>query len=181
MQSNEEMEILYAQILVRSKGRNCVFCGSKTVNRPSNPSMLFCTWKECKRNFSNFTGTILSGTHLSHILVLKIINLWSLKITPLLISQVLFIKPKEVTIVLNLLQELDLFNTYIECMPPIGGENVIVEVDESKFGKRKNNRGHHVDGVWVVGIVERTELRRLVLMPVIQRGLSTLITFSKGS
>ena len=33
----------------------------------------------------------------------------------------------------------------------IGGNGVIVEIDESKFGKRKHNRGHHVEGVWVVG------------------------------
>ena len=27
-----------------------------------------------------------------------------------------------------------------------GGKNVIVEIDESKFGKRKPHRGHHVEG-----------------------------------
>jgi len=28
----------------------------------------------------------------------------------------------------------------------IGGENVIVEIDESKLGKRKYHRRHHVEG-----------------------------------
>ncbi|KAM0674814.1 hypothetical protein GVAV_001633 [Gurleya vavrai] len=29
----------------------------------------------------------------------------------------------------------------------IGGNGIICEADESKFGKRKNHRGHRVDGV----------------------------------
>ncbi|KAI8324220.1 hypothetical protein EDC96DRAFT_472552, partial [Choanephora cucurbitarum] len=31
------------------------------------------------------------------------------------------------------------------------GNSIVVEIDESKFGKRKYFRGHHVEGVWVVG------------------------------
>jgi hypothetical protein len=37
----------------------------------------------------------------------------------------------------------------------IGGERVIVEIDETKLGKRKYNRGHRVEGVWVVGGVKK--------------------------
>ena len=32
----------------------------------------------------------------------------------------------------------------------IGGEGIIVEIDETKLGKRKYNRGHRVDGVWIL-------------------------------
>ena len=37
----------------------------------------------------------------------------------------------------------------------IGGPGVIVEIDESKFGKRKYHRGHRVVGTWVIGGFER--------------------------
>ena len=63
---------------------------------------------------------------------------------------------------------------YLRGVPVIGGEGIEVEVDESKFGKRKYNRGHVVDGVWVLGMVERTPERRMALIPVIQRDHSTL-------
>jgi hypothetical protein len=39
----------------------------------------------------------------------------------------------------------------------VGGEGAIVQIDESKFGKRKktkNGRGHRVEGAWVFGGVE---------------------------
>ena len=40
----------------------------------------------------------------------------------------------------------------------IGGKGTTVQIDESKFGKRKktkNGRGHCVKGVWVFGGVEK--------------------------
>jgi len=37
----------------------------------------------------------------------------------------------------------------------IGGPGTEVEIDESKFGRRKYNRGRIVDGHWVFGIMER--------------------------
>jgi transposase-like protein len=57
----------------------------------------------------------------------------------------------------------------------IGGPDVVVEIDETKLGKRKYNRGHRVDGVWVVVGIERTEERRLFLVPVAERNAETLI------
>ena len=57
----------------------------------------------------------------------------------------------------------------------IGGPNVVVEIDESKFGKRKHNRGHRVDGVWILGGVERTEERRVFLVAVPDRTEETLL------
>lgn len=56
----------------------------------------------------------------------------------------------------------------------IGGEDVIVEVDESKFGKRKHNRGKHVEGAWVVGGIERTEEKKFFVVVVKKRDSETL-------
>jgi transposase-like protein len=56
----------------------------------------------------------------------------------------------------------------------IGGDGIIVEIDESKLGKRKYHRGHRVEGVWVVGGVERTPERRVFLLPVEEHSAATL-------
>ena len=47
-------------------------------------------------------------------------------------------------------EELDFMRSF-----QLGGKGVIVEMDESKFGKRKYHKGHRVEGNWVWGCVER--------------------------
>jgi transposase-like protein len=56
----------------------------------------------------------------------------------------------------------------------IGGPGVIVEVDESKFGKRKHNRGHRVEGCWVLAGVERGGRRKMFACTVRSRSARTL-------
>jgi transposase-like protein len=56
----------------------------------------------------------------------------------------------------------------------IGGPNVEVEIDETKLGKRKYNRGHRVEGVWIIVGVERTPERRVFMERVEDRSAATL-------
>jgi transposase-like protein len=56
----------------------------------------------------------------------------------------------------------------------IGGPGIVVEIDETKLGKRKYNRGHMVEGVWILVGVERTAERRVLMEKVIDRSASTL-------
>lgn len=57
----------------------------------------------------------------------------------------------------------------------MGGPGIIVEIDETKLGKRKYNRGHRVEGAWVLVGVERTEERRVFLVHVADRSSRTLL------
>jgi transposase-like protein len=57
----------------------------------------------------------------------------------------------------------------------IGGEGIVVEVDESKFGKRKYNRGKHVEGAWVIGGIERTPERKFFVTVVENRNHQTIV------
>ena len=56
----------------------------------------------------------------------------------------------------------------------IGGPGKVVEIDESKFGKRKYHKGTRVDGCWVFGGIER-ESKKLFLTTVPDRSSATLI------
>ena len=56
----------------------------------------------------------------------------------------------------------------------IGGPGVEVEIDESKFGRCKYNRGRVVDGHWVFGGVERMT-GECFLVEVAQRDAATLL------
>lgn len=54
----------------------------------------------------------------------------------------------------------------------------MVEIDESKFGRRKYYRGHRVEGQWVFGGVERIT-GKCFLVPVERRDKETLLTVIK--
>ena len=56
----------------------------------------------------------------------------------------------------------------------LGGEGKIVEIDESKFGKRKYNRGKHVEGTWIFGGIER-DSNGMFMVTVNNRKSETLI------
>ena len=58
----------------------------------------------------------------------------------------------------------------------LGGTGKIVEIDESKFGRRKYHWGHHVDGQWIFGGYE-VESGKCLLVP--KRTESTLVSFIK--
>ena len=57
---------------------------------------------------------------------------------------------------------------------PLGGPGKIVEIDGSKFGKRKYNRGKLLTGQWVFGISER-ESNKVVMFTVPDRSTATLL------
>ena len=42
----------------------------------------------------------------------------------------------------------------LACSEPFGGNGVEVEIDGSKFGKKKYHRGHRVEGQWIFGDVK---------------------------
>ena len=104
--------------------------------------------------------------------------MWFIKVPVLAISEILDISSKTVSKYLkNALEFIE--ERYLNKLKTIGGPVIIVEIDETKFGRRKYYRGHRVDGIWVLGMVERTPKRRIVFIPVPDRKSDTLLKIIK--
>lgn len=71
-----------------------------------------------------------------------------------------------------------LFDSLVINKGKIGGPGKTVEIEESKFGKRKYNRGHRVEGQWVFGGIER-ETGQCFMVPVGRRDRNTLLPIIK--
>ena len=60
----------------------------------------------------------------------------------------------------------------------LGGDGKVVQIDESKVGKRKYHRGHRVEGQWVFGGIEE-DSRRCFLVAVEDQSEATLLPIIK--
>ena len=85
---------------------------------------------------------------------------------------VVWADPSVVSRILNYIRNI--MPKYYDSFDKIGSNDTIVKIYKSKFGKRKYNKDHKVDGVWVLGMVERTSERRMILIAVDNRTKETL-------
>jgi transposase-like protein len=141
-----EKELLYKQPL-------CGQCRNKT-NRYDTQwhcSKMKCHWKK-----SIFKDSIFGRTHLKPAEVFLLGYLWLAKTPNSVIETLTGHSSATVTQFTRLFRQMVADEVKDEPGVIIGGDGVIVEIDESKFGKRKYNKGRPVEGAWVVGGVERT-------------------------
>ena len=66
-------------------------------------------------------------------------------------------------------------STIINNSQAIGSNGIEVEIDKSKFGKRKYYHGHKVEGQWVFGGREKYDKTKVFMVPVHNRKQSTLL------
>lgn len=58
---------------------------------------------------------------------------------------------------------------------PIGGNGIIVEIDEAKFGRRKYHRRRLITGQWVFGGIQRGT-KNMFVVPVVSRSAEVLLS-----
>jgi hypothetical protein len=140
-----EEGIVYQQLL-------CTECATTmSIVMKYNEHYYRCHKGGCKAIKSLFYGTILYNSKLDSPKVMMIAFLWLKKASMSLIVNITGISDKTVKTYVDQLVGI-IACSLDEQDTMIGGEGIEVQLDESKFGKRKYNRGHPVEGVWVLGV-----------------------------
>lgn len=133
-----------------------------------------CTKKACRKQVSLLKGSFFANGKLKVNEVLLIGYLWLNNCTHTTIHQMTGHSKNTISDYLRHYRQL-VASSLEDDVDVIGGPGIIVQVDESKFGKRKNNRGHPVVGAWVIGGVEDTANRKFFCEVVEKRDAITIL------
>jgi transposase-like protein/predicted nucleic acid-binding Zn ribbon protein len=167
-----EQELL--QRIAEKAIRKCEKCGSEMRLNKQNRYLFFrCSWRVCNSKKSVWKDTVFNASKLPFLSIFKIIWLFSMRIELGRIIEMTGLSKTTISRYISRISRLFLIQRVVQ-ITKIGGPGIIVEIDESKFGKRKYHRGHRVEGVWVLGMVERTAARKIVLVKVPNRSGETL-------
>lgn len=157
----EEKRIIETKDKHRCPHCDSIKCSSAGKNVPSK---LKCNNKKCKKKSSRLKGTFFHNIKIPIEKAIRIIFYTVAGHTHQQIEQKTGLSNVTVTAFMQHTKQMCVMMVNVEDTV-IGGPGVKVEIDESKFGKRKYNRGHRVgqNGVWVFGGIE-TDLREGELM-----------------
>ena len=132
-----------------------------------------CKRTSCRKSQSCMTGTFFASHKTPTNKILEAAYFWLAKANNTQIETYTGIANTTVTSLVRYFREL-IADSLDEVDLVIGGPGIVVEVDETKMGKRKYNRGHRVEGVWVLVGVERTSERKIFLRILPDRSAHTL-------
>lgn len=134
-----------------------------------------CTKKSCGKEIGLFRKTFMENCNLGLGNLFLLTYLYLHKVPTQSILLMLGIGSETMCSWTKYIRQLLADNVEFEDVV-IGGKGIIVEIDETKLGKRKYNKGHWVEGVWVLVGVERTPEKRIFAIEVPDRSAETLLT-----
>lgn len=169
--------------------RNCKGCRRALKLRQESradhatPVVFRCENKKCSKSYVSLRdGSVFERSKLSISQILLLINLFCGNICQY--SQIRYqaqlgvekLSNETIADWLSYCREICSQIVARETPKLIGGRGLTVEVDESKFGKRKYNKGRHVEGQWVLGgICRETGDIFLATCPNNKRDATTLL------
>ena len=152
--------------------RKCPSC-EHSMHFSTNPNRLRCRKKTCRKSLSIKANSFFSKHKLPTSTIMLLGYFWLVGCTATSMIKMSKCSKNTVVAFRQHFRQLVSESINMESMA-IGGDGIEVEIDETKLGKRKYNRGHPVEGVWIVGGVERTSERRVFMVPVENRTSHTL-------
>lgn len=171
-----EMQALYNN-LKKKYTEICIFCFEPVLlHIKGKYEYVYCSNNIClfyKKQKPLWKNTPFEKIKIPHISALSVLELWINNFTRNQISFLTGINEKSIYHFLKKVTD-KLVPYYYNSVEKIGGVDCTVECDESKFGKRKFNRGHPVEGVWVLGYVKIGEVKQVRLIQVEKRDKITL-------
>ena len=149
----------------------CEQCGGEM--RQASKILFRCRKKSCQAGKSLLSNSFFAGSRLRCNEILHIGYLWLCKVPSASMQIITGHSTHTISDFRRFYMQLVAETLDDEDMT-IGGEGIVVQIDETKLGKRKYHRGHRVDGVWVLVGVEKTEQRRVFVESVQSRDAETL-------
>lgn len=150
---------------------HCLSCGG---NVSVHGKICRCTSKDCRKSVSILSRSFFANARISVNDALLLAYLWVAGASYSSALAMSVHSPNTIVDYFGYFRQLAADSLNEEDWK-IGGENIIVEVDESKFGKRKNNRGKRIEGAWVIGGIERTEESKFFVRVVKNRNHQTIV------
>ena len=152
------MDLLEENGVIKSiKDDKCPACGHKCRLKEKSKSLrtLKCNNKGCNKTFSRVRGTFFDGAKIPLYKVYAILISYLLGFSHQQIMSQTKCARQTITDYMAFVRQM-LSDSINETELEIGGEGIEVEVDESKFAKRKYNKGHSVGNKeWVIGGIEK--------------------------
>ena len=172
---NEEacIEFLFQEGIFYNE-MTCPDCGRQLTKNLQRGTWR-CGKKDCRKEISIRKDSFFARSHLPCSRILFFGYLWLQGVKPHSIQKMMGVSPNTVADFNNFYRQLTI-DSLEEEDTKIGGPGIVVEIDEAKLGKCKYNRGHPVNGVWVLGGVERTPQRKVFLTYVEKRDAPTLLS-----
>ena len=133
-----------------------------------------CSNRTCNAKVSIRKGSWFEGSHLTLEQVLKLTYLWVWKSSEAFTMRECRIGGEHTIVDWYMFCREVCVQVLEKESVQIGGPGEIVEIDESKFGKCKYNKGRRVEDIWVFGGIDR-RTRECFLVPVEDRSCETLI------
>ena len=123
---------------------------------------------EQTRAFNQYqTGTFFSESNLTLEEIIQFFYLWGNGYSQDLINHELGTTSNKTNVDFALFCREVCETSIMNSNEQIGGKDIVEEIDESKFPKRKFNVGHQELGRWVFGGIETENKNKVVMVPVV--------------